>query len=181
MTLEAALIPIPSEITLPFAGFLAQKGIFLLPLVILAGIVGDVLGTMLLYWLGCFLEENFVLRLIDKYGKFILLSRHEYNMVRGWFQKKGSIIIVFAKLLPGFRTIIGLFAGLTEVPFSKAFGFTLLGSTIWCCGFTYLGFVLGTRWNTLEPLFRKFQLVIVVVLVVGLLWYINHKLKILKF
>lgn len=180
MTLEAALIPIPSEITLPFAGFLAQKGTFLLPWVFVAGIAGDVFGTMILYALGRFLEENFVLNLIDRYGKFILLSRHEYNTVQGWFQKKGAMIIVISKLLPGFRTIIGLFAGLSEVSFPKAFSLTLLGSAIWCIGFSYLGFVLGTRWNSLEPIFRKFQLVIVVVVVLALLWYINHKLKIVK-
>lgn len=180
MSLESCLIPIPSEITLPFAGFLAQQGTFSLPLVILAGIAGDVFGTMVLYAIGYFLEENLILGLLDKYGKFILISRHEYNTVMGWFQKKGSIIITVCKLLPGFRTIIGLPAGLSEVPPLKVFGFTLLGSAIWCTALTYVGFVLGSRWNSLEPVFRKFQLVIVVVLVVGLLWYLNHKLKIVK-
>ncbi len=180
MTLEAALIPIPSEITLPFAGFLAQKGTFILPFVMLAGIAGDVFGTMILYAIGYYLEENFVLNLINKYGKFILISQHEYRTVQGWFEKKGNIIIVLAKLMPGFRTIIGLFAGLSGVSFAKTLTYTLIGSVIWCVSFVYLGDALGTHWNSLEPVFRKFELVIGIIVVLGLLWYINHKLKIVR-
>lgn len=180
MSLEAALIPIPSEVTLPFAGFLAQKGTFSLPLVILAGSLGDIFGTMVLYAIGYYIEENVILRSLDKYGKFILLSRHEYNTVMGWFQKKGNIIITVCKLVPGFRTIIGLPAGLSETPFWKALGFTALGSVIWCTSFVYAGFVLGTKWNSLEPIFRKFEILVVVVLILGILWYVNHKLKIVK-
>src|SRR5690349_9178044 len=108
MTLEAALIPIPSEITLPFAGFLAQKGTFILPLVMLAGILGDVFGTLILYILGVYLEENVILRILDKYGKFFLFSRNEYNTIMRWLKTKGAVIIILSKLVPGFRTVIGL-------------------------------------------------------------------------
>lgn len=181
MTLEAALIPIPSEITLPFAGFLAQKGTFFLPLVMLAAILGDTLGSLILYTLGYFLEENVIVAFINKYGKFVLLSKNEYATMMKWFSTKGSIIIVLSKLLPGFRTIIGLPAGLSEVKLLKFLSLTLLGSTIWCVSFVYAGYVLGSRWNSLAPLFRKFELVIVVVVVGGILWYINHKLKLVKF
>lgn len=181
MTLEAALIPIPSEITLPFAGFLAQKGTFSLLPVIAAGVVGDTLGTMILYAIGYFLEENLILGILDKYGKFFLFSKREYEHIMHWFQKYGNIIITIAKLLPGFRTIIGLPAGLSETPFWKALTYTLVGSIIWCTTFVYAGFVLGANWKGLEPIFRKFEVVIAVVLVLGLLWYINHKLKLIKF
>ena len=181
MTLEAALIPIPSEVTLPFAGFLAQKGTFSLPIVMLAAILGDTLGTMLLYGIGFYLEEEVILKILDRYGKFVLFSKREYEHIMHWFQKYGTIIITIAKLLPGFRTVIGLPAGLSETPFWKALSFTLVGSAIWCVTFVYVGYALGTKWNSLEPIFRKFELVIGVVIVVGLLWYINHKIKLIKF
>lgn len=181
MTLESALIPIPSEITLPFAGFLAQKGTFVLPLVIAAGTLGDIFGTMVLYFLGLYLEESIVERLVEKYGKFILLSKHEYETVMRWMKTKGAFIITIAKLLPGFRTVIGLPAGLSETPFWKALGFTTLGSVIWCSSFVYVGYALGAKWNSLAPVFRKFEVAIGVVFVLGALWYINHKLKIVKF
>lgn len=180
MTLEACLIPIPSEVTLPFAGFLAQKGTFILPLVILAGTIGDIFGTMILYTVGYYLEEEVILKALRKYGKFLLFSENEYKHVMHWFQKYGNIIITIAKLLPGFRTIVGLPAGLSETPFWKTLGFTAIGSIIWCSAFVYTGYGLGSKWNSLEPLFRKFEVVIGVVIVVGLLWYLNHKLKIVK-
>lgn len=180
MTLESALIPIPSEITLPFAGFLAQKGTFFLPIVIAASVLGDTIGTMIIYAIGFFLEEEVVLRILDKYGKFILFSKKEYEHVMHWFQKHGAIIITIAKLLPGFRSIIGLPAGLSETPFWKVFFYTVLGSAIWCTTFVYAGYVLGANWKGLEPIFRKFELIIAVVIVIGTLWYINHKLRLIK-
>ncbi|MGH7246041.1 MAG: DedA family protein [Candidatus Levyibacteriota bacterium] len=181
MTLESALIPIPSEITLPFAGFLAQKGVFSLPLAILAGVIGDTFGTMILYAIGYFLEETVILKFLDRYGKFFLFSRNEYTKIMQWLSRKGAIIITISKLLPGFRTIIGLPAGLSEIPFYKALFYTLIGSLIWCTLFVYSGFVLGNNWRSIGPYFQKFQLVIIVMLVLGFLWYVNHKLKIVKF
>jgi membrane protein DedA with SNARE-associated domain len=181
MTLESALIPIPSEVTLPFAGFLAQKGTFSLFYVIIIATVGDIVGTMVAYAIGYFLEETVIVGFIEKYGKFILLSKHEYTKVMGWFAKKGNIIITISKLLPGFRTIIGLPAGLSEIPLFKVIIYTAIGSAIWCTGFVYIGYILGKNWNSLHPIFQKFEIVIVAAGVLAILWYINHKLKIVKF
>ncbi|MDE2588793.1 MAG: DedA family protein, partial [Patescibacteria group bacterium] len=108
MMLESAFIPIPSEITLPFAGFLAQQGTFNFFGVVVVAIAGDIVGTLIAYAVGFFLEETVIVGLIERYGKFILLSKREYDHVMHWFQKRGAIIITVGKLLPGFRTIIGL-------------------------------------------------------------------------
>lgn len=175
MTLEACFIPIPSEVTLPFAGFLAQQGKFVLPLMITAGVIGDVLGFMIAYAIGYYLEETVILNLIHKYGKFILFSKHEYETVMKWFQRHGNLVITIAKLLPGFRTIIGLPAGLSEVKPFKALGYALLGSVIWCSAFVYLGYSLGAKWNSLEPVFRKFELVIGLVILVLVVFYVMKK------
>ena len=179
MTLEACFIPIPSEVTLPFAGFLAQQGKFALPLMIAAGVVGDTFGFMIAYAIGYYLEENVILNLIHKYGKFILFSKHEYETVMKWFQRHGNIIITIAKLLPGFRTIIGLPAGLSEVKPLKALGYALLGSIIWCSAFVYLGYSLGSKWNSLEPVFRKFELVIGLIILAGIVFYVMKKFDLL--
>lgn len=179
MTLEACFIPIPSEVTLPFAGFLAQQGTFSLILVTIAAIVGDTLGTMIAYAIGFYLEEHVVLGLIHKYGKYILFSKHEYETVMKYFEKHGNIIITIGKLLPGFRTIIGLPAGLSETPFVKVLSYTLVGSIIWCTGFVYLGYSLGSKWNSLEPVFRKFELLIGLIMLVGIVVYIMKKFDLL--
>ena len=175
MTLESCFIPIPSEVTLPFAGFLAQKGTFSLPLVIAAGVLGDTLGTMVAYAIGYYLEEIHIVNLIHKYGRYILFSEHEYTTLMKWFQTKGTFIITIGKLLPGFRSIIGLPAGLSEVKPLKALGYTLLGSVIWCTLFVYLGYILGNNWKSLDPIFRKFEVLILLAILAGIVFYISKK------
>lgn len=181
MTLESALLPIPSEVTMPFAGFLVQQGHFSFWIVVLVGAVGNLLGSLLAYALGYFLEESVVVSLIEKYGKFILVSKHEYLRAVGWFQKYGNPIAFFSRLLPAVRTFISLPAGLAEMNVFKFSIYSFLGAFVWSAFLTWIGVYLGSKWNSLEPIFRKFQLVIVVLLVIAILWYINHKLKIIKF
>lgn len=181
MTLESALIPIPSEITMPFAGFLASKGTFSFPLVVLAGAFGNLVGSLAAYYLGYYLEEHVVLNLVKKYGKFVLLSEHEYLRSISWFKKYGSSIAFFSRLLPAVRTVISLPAGLSEMNVWKFSVYTFFGSLIWSAFLTYIGFYLGENWHSLEGYFRKFEILIAVALILGILWYINHKLKLLKF
>lgn len=180
MTLESALIPIPSEITMPFAGFLANKGSLSFPLVVLVGALGNLVGSLLAFALGYFLEENVIVNLIEKYGKFILLSKHEYLKAIHWFQKYGNGIAFFSRLLPAVRTFISLPAGLSEMNIYKFSIYTFLGSLIWSAFLTYIGFYLGEQWNTLEGYFRKFDILILIIIVISALLYINHKLKIVK-
>lgn len=181
MTLESVLLPIPSEVTMPFAGFLAQSGQLSFWLVVLTGTLGNLLGSLIAYAIGFFLEESIILGFIKKYGKFILISEHEYTRAVAWFAKYGNPIAFFSRLLPAVRTFISLPAGLSEMNIWKFAFYTTLGSFIWSTFLTWIGFYLGSKWNTWEPYFRKFQLVIIVLLVLGVLWYINHKLKIVKF
>jgi len=181
MTLESALLPIPSEVTMPFGGFLAQGGHLNFWLVILIGTFGNLAGSLISYAVGFYLEESFILNLIKKYGKFILISEHEYTRAINWFAKYGNPIAFFSRLLPAVRTFISLPAGLSEMNIWKFSLYTFLGSLIWSTFLTWIGFFLGSKWNSWEPYFRKFQLVIIVVLIVVILWYVNHKLKIIKF
>ena len=112
MMLNSALVPIPSEVTMPFAGYLTQIGAFSLPLVILFGSLGDLTGALIAYAIGYYLEETVILNLINKYGKFILLSEHEYLKAVSMYKKYGSGITFFSRLLPGVRSFISVPAGL---------------------------------------------------------------------
>lgn len=181
MTLESALIPIPSEITMPFAGFLVSRGEMSFTLIVLAGAFGNLVGSLAAYYLGYYLEEHVVLNLVKKYGKFILLTEHEYLRSIHWFKKYGSGIAFFSRLLPAVRTVISLPAGLSEMNVWKFSLYTFFGSLIWSAFLTYIGFYLGENWHSLEGYFRKFEILIAVALILGILWYINHKLKLLKF
>ncbi len=181
MTLESALLPIPSEVTMPFAGFLVQGGHLNFWLVVLVGSFGNLVGSLAAYAIGFFLEERVVVSFVKKYGKFVLLSEHEYQRSVHWFAKYGNPITFFSRLLPAVRTFISLPAGLAEMNIWQFSIFTFLGSFLWSTVLTSIGFYLGSKWHNLEPYFQKFQLVVLVFLILGLLWYINHKLKIVKF
>lgn len=181
MTLESALVPIPSEITMPFSGFLVNQGKLFFPLVVLVGAFANLVGSLISYYIGYFLEETIIVGWIKKYGKFLLLTIDDYEKSANWFKKYGNSVVFFSRLLPGIRTFISLPAGLAEMNVWKFSFYTFSGSLIWSSVLAYFGFYLGTNWKTLEPIYRKFELLIVVVFVLGILWYINHKLKIVKF
>jgi membrane protein DedA with SNARE-associated domain len=181
MTLESALIPIPSEVTMPFAGFLTTTGTFSFVTVVFIGAFGNLVGSWIGYAIGYFLEETVILTLIKKYGKFILVTADEYNHSLKWFNKFGDKIAFFSRMLPAVRTFISLPCGLAEMNFWKFSAYTFLGSLIWSAILTYVGVYLGSKWNTIGSYFHKFDLVLAVLLVFAILFYVNHKLKIIKF
>src|SRR5882672_3769248 len=177
MTLESALLPIPSEVTMSFAGYLSQTGVLSLPLVVLIGAIGNLVGSLIAYAIGYYLEETVILKLIDRYGKFILLSTSEYTKAVGWYKKYGSGITFFSRLLPAVRTFISLPAGLAEMNIWKFSFYTFFGSLLWSFFLAYVGYYLGAHWDSIGPYYNKFQLVIVVALVLLILYYIYHKVS----
>jgi membrane protein DedA with SNARE-associated domain len=177
MAAESALIPIPSEITMTFGGYLASTGRFDLFLLIFIGALANLVGSILAYWLGYWGEETIVRDMIKKYGKFLLITVDEYDRAEKWFRKYGQKITFFSRILPIVRTFISLPAGIAEMDFWKFCTFTFIGSLIWSALLAYVGFVLGNNWNSLHPYYQKFEYVIIgaAVLLVG--YYIIHKVK----
>lgn len=176
MGLESALIPIPSEVTMPFAGFLVGQGHLNFWLVVLIGALGNLGGSLAAYALGFYLEESIILSLIHKYGKFVLLTEHEYTRALKWFDRYGNGIAFFSRLLPAVRTFISLPAGLAEMNIMKFSLYTFAGSFIWSALLTYIGLVLGKNWESIHGVFTKFHYVIVLVFIAFIIWYLNHKL-----
>ncbi len=181
MTLESALIPIPSEVTMPFSGFLVQQGKLNFWLVVLMGTFGNLVGSLIAYGIGFYLEEHIIIKLIKKYGKFLLLTVHEYERSVSWLKKYGEYVAFFSRMLPAVRTFISLPAGLSEMSIWKFSFYTFVGSFIWSLLLTYVGVYFGKEWHALEPFYRRFEILIFVFFLIGVFWYINHKLKIIKF
>ncbi len=177
MTLESALIPIPSEVTMPFSGSLVALGQFNIWLVVIAGTLGNLFGSLLAYFLGYWGEDSVVRRLIVKYGKYLLISEHEYDQSERWFRVHGELIVLLSRVLPVLRTFISLPAGVAKMKLPKFIAYTVIGSFIWSYVLTELGVVLGNHWNTIGGYFHKFDIVIVVACVAVVAWYIWHKLK----
>ncbi|MCL5010544.1 MAG: DedA family protein [Patescibacteria group bacterium] len=181
MTLESALIPIPSEVTMSFSGFLAGRGNLSFAGAVLAGTLGNLLGSLIAYGIGYFLEEKFILAFIERHGKVLLFSKHDYERSVNWLKKYGERVVFFSRLLPGIRTFISLPAGLSEMNLKKFCLYTFLGSLVWSFLLAYTGYYLGVKWNTIDIYFKKFEILIGAALVFIFLFYLNRKLKILKF
>jgi membrane protein DedA with SNARE-associated domain len=177
MTLESALIPIPSEITMPFSGSLVVLGTFNFWIVVLVGTIGNLVGSLLAYWLGWWGGETVVRTIILKYGKYFLISEHEYDQSERWFRKHGEIIVFVSRILPILRTFISLPAGVAKMKLVKFIVYTTIGSLIWAYFLTSIGVVLGNNWESLQVYFHKFDLVIVGAGIIVVIWYIRHKWK----
>jgi len=177
MCLESVLIPIPSEITMPFSGFLASQGTLNLWLVIITGTVANLVGSLLAYAIGYYLEETVLLKWIRKYGKFILVTEKEYRHAEHWFQKYGDKVIFISRLLPAVRTVISLPAGVFRMNLKKFIIYTTVGCFLWSVLLTYLGYVMGENWRTLDVYYRKFEYVIFAIIIFGVIFYVYRKIK----
>lgn len=142
MTLESACVPIPSEIIMPFSGFLVSTGKLNLVWVTLAGALGNLIGAVITYAIGYYGGRPFIL----KYGKYFFVKEKEVHHAEQFFAKWGDWSVFLSRNLPVIRTFISLPAGVAEMPFSKFAIFSFLGSIPWCFALTYLGFILGNNW-----------------------------------
>ncbi len=180
MTMESALLPVPSEIVMTFSGFLVAQGSLSFALAVVAGAFGNLIGSLIGYALGYFLEERVILSFIEGRGKFFLLSKHDYNKSMLWLKKYGNSVVFFSRLLPVVRTYISLPAGLSEMNLKKFSLYTVLGSLLWSSLLTRIGFYLGANWSNINTYFKKFEALIIVILIAFFLFYLYRKLKILK-
>ncbi len=180
MALESACIPIPSEVTMPFSGSLVALGRFNLWAVVFVGTLGNLAGSLLAYAVGYWGQEKIVRIVIIKYGRYFLISEHEYDRAQKWFLKYGEIIVFASRMLPVLRTFISLPAGIAKMNLTKFILYTTIGSFLWSLVLTSVGMILGQNWQSLEVYFRKFDIFIVVGLVAAGLFYLYHKYKQLK-
>lgn len=168
MAIESACIPLPSEIVMPFAGYLAAKGTLTLWGVAVAGAVGSVLGSWLAYALGAFGGRP----LVERYGRYVLISRHDLDMADRWFARHGDITIFLGRMLPVVRTFIAFPAGTAKMSLWRFTAYTFLGSLIWCWGLAWIGVKLGQHWDTLGVYFHRFDVLIGIIVLAGIALYV---------
>jgi len=171
MAIESACIPLPSEIIMPFSGYLVHTGQFNLWLVGLAGAVGCVLGSLVAYYVGMYGGRP----LIEKYGRYVLVSHHDLDLADRWFSKYGEVIVFASRLLPVIRTFIAFPAGIARMNLKRFVIYTFLGSLPWCIGLAYVGQLLGEQWDKNEALkswFHRFDFVIGIIGVLAAGWWI---------
>lgn len=158
MTLESACMPVPSEIVMTFSGFAAQRGELNFWLVGLAGAIGCLAGSVLSYYVGYYGGRP----ILEKYGKYILIKKHELDMADTWFEKYGYKAVFIARLLPIIRTFISLPAGIARMDFKRFALYSFIGSLPWCFVLAYAGVILGNNWQALEHYWIYFDIAIIV-------------------
>ena len=173
MAIESACIPLPSEVIMPFSGYLVSVGRFSLIGVALAGAIGCNVGSIVAYYIGAVGGRP----LAERYGHYVLITWHDLELADRWFARYGDWTVFFARLLPVVRTFIALPAGISRMNFLRFNLYTFLGSLPWCFALAYAGMKLGERWKTLGPYFHRFDTAFVILLVVGALWFIRNHWK----
>jgi len=176
MAIESASIPLPSEIIMPFSGFLVSLGKLNFYLVVLSGAAGNLFGSIVMYLVGLWGQETFVRRFVRGWGRF-LLSEEELDLGEKWLRRYGEPVVLISRVLPVVRTFISLPAGMARVDFKRFCFLTFFGSIFWSAFLAYLGVKLGENWESLAPTFRQFDSLIVLagIIVVGLYFYLKYR------
>jgi membrane protein DedA with SNARE-associated domain len=170
MTIESACIPLPSEIIMTFAGYVVYEGKMAFWGVVLVGTLGNLLGSLIAYYVGWWGGRP----LLEKYGKYILITNNKLNLADEWFEKYGHEAVLISRMLPGLRTFISLPAGITHMNLKKFILYTVIGSLPWCFVLTYIGVLMGPNWTTMESYFHYLDILVGIGIVVFLVYIIYH-------
>jgi len=168
MAIESACIPLPSEIIMPFSGYLVAQGRFRLWWVSLAGALGCSIGSALAYGLGVWGGRPLVL----KYGKYVLIHRKDLEQADWFFEKYGDKATFLARSLPVIRTFISLPAGISRMDFPRFLFYSFAGSLPWCFFLVWIGLNLGERWDEVHVIFQKLDLVVGAAAVAAIAWFL---------
>lgn len=173
MAIESACIPLPSELIMPFAGYLVFTGSMKLLWVATAGAIGCNLGSLVAYEIGYYGGRP----LVERYGKWVLMGRRELDWADRFFTRWGYLAVFVARMLPVVRTFIALPAGIARMPRLRFHVYTFLGSWPWCFLLAWFGMKMGENWRELGKYLHKFDVVIVVFLVAGIAWFVRSHWK----
>ncbi|MCU1271194.1 MAG: Alkaline phosphatase [Acidobacteriaceae bacterium] len=173
MAIESACIPLPSELIMPFAGYLVFTGSMKLLWVATAGAIGCNLGSLVAYEIGYYGGRP----LVERYGRWVLMGRRELDWADRFFTRWGYLAVFVARMLPVVRTFIALPAGIARMPRLRFHIYTFLGSWPWCFLLAWFGMKMGENWRQLGQYLHKFDILIVLFLVVGIVWFVRSHWK----
>ena len=176
MAIESACIPLPSEVIMPFSGFLVSQGRFNLWWVATAGAIGCNVGSVIAYEIGYFGGRP----LVERFGAWIWISRHELELADRFFARFGNLAVLISRLLPVIRTFIALPAGVARMPRIPFHIYTFLGSWPWCLGLAYVGKVLGEQWDKdprLKEWFHRLDAVVGLALLAAVILFVWSRWK----
>jgi membrane protein DedA with SNARE-associated domain len=176
MAIQSACIPIPSEVIMPFAGYaLASTQWQLILLATVASLASNI-GSIPAYWVGARGGRP----MVERYGSFLLLSRHDLDRVDRFFTRFGSIAVLIGRMLPIIRTFIAFPAGVAKMNQVRFHVYTFIGSWPWCYALAYIGMKLGSKWDTdprFKAVFQKFHLGVEAIILIAFVWFVASHWK----
>jgi membrane protein DedA with SNARE-associated domain len=172
MILHSAAVPIPSEIIMPFAGFLVSTGRFNFFLVVLCGSLGNLIGASLIYWI----SHKGGKKLITKYEHILWVPQYELEKVQKFFYRFGTWAILIGRCIPVVATFISIPVGLSNVKYWKFAFLTFIGSTVWNILLIFIGYKLGQHWLVLKDQLHNLDIIIEVLILAAIVWWVNSRL-----
>jgi membrane protein DedA with SNARE-associated domain len=173
MAIESACIPLPSELIMPFAGYLVFSGTMKLLWVATAGAIGCNLGSLVAYEIGAYGGRH----LVERYGRWVLMGKRELDWADRFFARWGYLAVFVARMLPVVRTFIALPAGIARMPRLRFHLYTFLGSLPWCFLLAWFGMKMGENWRQIGKYLHKFDVVIMVFIAAGIVWFVRSHWK----
>ncbi|WP_344878553.1 DedA family protein [Zhihengliuella alba] len=174
IALENLFPPLPSELILPMAGFAASRGSFSLAEALVWTTLGSVVGAFVLYWVGRLLGRERTRRI---FGALPLVAVEDVDKVEAWFDKHGAKAVFFGRMVPVFRSVISIPAGVTAMHPAKFLGLTFAGSAIWNTIFVLAGYYLGEQWHLVEQYADIFQKIVLVAVAAALVYWVVKRVR----
>lgn len=173
MALESMVFPLPSELVMPFAGFLCVQGTFKFWLVVLFSSLGSIIGSLISYYIGYYGGK----KVINKWGKYLLLNEEDLQKTEQWFEKKGEITIFISRFIPVVRHLISIPAGIGKMNLKRFCIYTLVGATLWNTFLAYLGLKLGENWSTVRQYSEYISIPIATIIILIGAYFIYRHIK----
>jgi membrane protein DedA with SNARE-associated domain len=173
IALENLFPPLPSEVILPLAGFTASRGEFSIVEALIWTTLGSVVGAWVLYGLGAWLGRDRMRAIV---GKVPLVDLEDVDKVEAWFARHGYKAVFFGRMIPLFRSLISIPAGIERMPLGKFLGLTTAGSLIWNSIFVFAGYLLGESWHLVEQYADTFQKIVIVVVIIAVAYFLMSRI-----
>lgn len=167
MLLESTVFPIPSELVLPFAGYLSAAGELNFFAIIIIATLGSLIGSLISYFAGKFVGKELIVR----YGKFVFLDKHSLELSHSWFEKFGSKIVFVCRFIPAVRHVISIPAGIAEMKKRKFIIYTFTGALLWNAFLTYVGVILKENWQTILQYSQILDVIAVIGIIFAVIFY----------
>lgn len=168
VVLENVFPPIPSEIVLPFAGFVAQRGSDSVVLMILAATVGSVIGALIMYWIAAIIGDERLHAFTRRFGKWVQIREADLTRAEEWFDRHAMSAVLVGRCVPLIRSVVSIPAGFRRMKLIPYIAYTFLGSLVWNIALVGAGAVLGENWERVEPVIATFQWIVIVVILAGI-------------